>query len=48
MYDAKDPRSSLTSAPAAGAKTATEFAGMEYARFHDLPPQESAAGVRTW
>ena len=48
MYDAKDPRSSLTAAPAAGAKAATEFAGVEYARFHDMPPQESAAGVRTW
>ena len=48
MYDVKDPRSSLAAGPAHAGKAATEFAGVEYARFHDLPPQESAAGTRTW
>ena len=48
MYDAKDPRSNLAAAAAAAPKAATEFAGVEYARFHDLPPAESDGGVRTW
>jgi hypothetical protein len=48
MYDAKDPRASLAAAPASVVKAATEFAGVEYARFHDMVPQESTAGVRTW
>ena len=48
MYDAKDPRASLAAAPAAAPRAATEFAGVEYARFHDLTPSEAGGGVRTW
>ena len=48
MYDAKDPRASLAAAPAATPRAATEFAGVEYARFHDLAPSEAGGGVRTW
>ena len=48
MYDNTDPRSSLAAAAATSPKPATEFAGVEYARFHDMPPAEESVGVHTW
>lgn len=46
MYDASDPRAALAAKP--GAPTATRFAGAEYARFYDSPPQIEDAAGRTW
>ena len=47
MYDSSDPRAALN-APAKGAKTATEFAAAEYAKFYETEPQESDRNGRTW
>ena len=44
MYDKSDPRAGLQ----AGAAAATEFAGAEYARFYDLPPQEQSEQLKAW
>lgn len=44
MYDKTDPRAALFSP----AKTATEFAPAEYARFYDMPPQEADETKRQW
>ena len=38
-YDAKDPRASLTPGPAVD-KTPTDFAGTEYVKFYETPPDE--------
>jgi hypothetical protein len=45
MFHASDPRASLA---ASGPKTVTAYAGADYARFYDQPPQEMAPGCRTW
>ncbi|WP_321821573.1 MULTISPECIES: hypothetical protein [unclassified Burkholderia] len=44
MYDKNDPRAGLQP----GASAATEFAGAEYARFYDSPPQEQSAQMKAW
>lgn len=46
MYDASDPRAALAAKP--GAPAATQFAGAEYARFYESPPQIEDATGRTW
>lgn len=46
MYDASDPRAALAAKP--GAAAATQFAGAEYARFYESPPQIEDAAGRTW
>ncbi|MBR0662831.1 hypothetical protein GXW71_00545 [Roseomonas hellenica] len=46
MYDASDPRAALAAKP--GKPSATHFAGAEYARFHEGPPQIADAAGRTW
>jgi hypothetical protein len=46
-YDAKDPRASLTPGPAVD-RTPTDFAGTEYAKFYETPPDETSSGVNTW
>lgn len=46
MYDASDPRAALAAKP--GAPAATQFAGAEYARFYERPPQIEDATGRTW
>lgn len=46
-YDAKDPRASLTPGPAVD-KTPTDFAGTEYVKFYENPPDETSPGVKTW
>src|SRR5919202_6876290 len=48
MFDPRDPRSSLGSVATAGPKPATEFAGAEYVKFYEIPPQETSSGARTW
>ncbi|MBR0646592.1 cupin domain-containing protein [Plastoroseomonas hellenica] len=48
MYDASDPRAALAAAPATVRPAPTRFAGAEYARFYELPPQEEAEGLRGW
>jgi hypothetical protein len=48
MYDASDPRSALAAMGGPSAKTPTEFAGAEYAKFHETDPQESGPSGRTW
>src|SRR4030043_245513 len=46
-YDAKDPRASLTPG-STGDKTPTDFAGTEYVKFYETPPDEASPGVKTW
>ncbi|MBE9606291.1 hypothetical protein IAI18_15615 [Acetobacteraceae bacterium H6797] len=48
MYDQSDPRAALAKAPAAGAPVPTAFAGAEYARFYEMPPQIEGPGEKTW
>jgi hypothetical protein len=49
MYDKSDPRGSLASGSAAAAgPTAQSFAGAEYAKFHELPPQQSTDAYQAW
>ena len=48
MYDASDPRASLSAAPKAAPTPNTEFAGAEYARFYEEEPQEAGPEGRTW
>ncbi len=48
MYDQSDPRAALAAAPARPAPVPTAFAGAEYARFYELPPQIEAPGEKTW
>lgn len=46
MYDTSDARARL--APAAAAKAPAVLDPSCYARFHDGPPQQEAAGLKTW
>ena len=48
MYDTKDPRAALASAPVEGRKSATTFAGADYAKFYAQEPQQASGGTRTW
>ncbi len=48
MYDATDPRSSLTSTAKSASPVATVFAGADYAKFYETTPQESGPQGRTW
>ena len=48
MYDTKDPRAALASAPAGGRKGATTFAGADYAKFYAQEPQLWSNGTKTW
>jgi hypothetical protein len=49
MYDLKDPRSTLATAKADTPKAPiTEFAGADVIEFHDIPPQETGDGHKTW
>lgn len=48
MYDASDPRAALAAAPATVRPAPTRFAGADYARFYELPPQEEAEVLRGW
>ncbi|WP_046862893.1 hypothetical protein [Microvirga massiliensis] len=48
MYDASDPRASLSAAPKATPTPTAGFAGAEYARFYDEEPQEEGPEGRTW
>jgi hypothetical protein len=44
MYDKSVPRASLQASPS----QATEFAGAEYARFYDSPPQQESELLKAW
>jgi hypothetical protein len=46
MYDASDPRAALAARP--GPPVAARFAGADYARFHETPPQIEDASGRIW
>lgn len=49
MYDAKDLRSTLkTSSETAGKAPVLDYADVELIQFHDVPPQESGPGFKTW
>jgi len=57
QYSSSDPRSQLSAAPAAAAAPAapyaakagpSEFAAAEYVKFHDIAPNETQPGARTW
>jgi hypothetical protein len=49
MYDLKDPRSTMTTAKADAPKApVTDYAGAEVIEFHDVPPQETSEGYKTW
>lgn len=50
MYDLKDPRSTMTTANAAGAPRApvVDYADADMIEFHKVPPQETGEGYRTW
>ena len=54
QYSSSDPRSQLSgTAPAAAAPYAakagpSEFAAAEYVKFHDIAPNETQPGARTW
>lgn len=47
-YDKTDPRSSLAKASNAGEKAASQYAGVEYARFYETKPTETLPGIKTW
>ncbi len=46
-YDATDPRSTLGRSKAE-AKAATDFVPTDYVKFNEVPPDETAPGVKTW
>jgi hypothetical protein len=48
MYPTSDPRAALAPAAPAKAPAPTDFAGAEYAKFYESPPQEDDANGRTW
>lgn len=48
MYDASDPRASLTTKSAVTPAVAAAFSGAEYARFYQNPPQEDGPDGRSW
>jgi hypothetical protein len=48
MYHASDPRSALAAAPRTAAPPAGQAAAADYVRFHDLPPTQTAEGLRSW
>jgi hypothetical protein len=49
MYDKSDPRAALAPAAAVGGRPpATDFAGAEYAKFYETPPQLSDNSAKTW
>ena len=48
MYDQSDPRTALAPAPSSSKPAATRFAGAEYGRFYDSPPQAEDADGRSW
>ena len=48
MYDQSDPRSTLAATQEGGKPAVTEFAGAEYAKFYETPPQEDDANGQTW
>jgi hypothetical protein len=49
MYDLKDPRSTMTTANTGASKApVTAYAGADVIEFHNVPPQESGEGYRTW
>ena len=49
MYDLKDPRSTMNTAAASTSKPpVTAYAGAEVIEFHQVPPQESGEGYKTW
>jgi hypothetical protein len=48
MYDKSDPRAALAKAPASAKPAPTAFAGAEYAKFYESPPQQKDAAGATW
>jgi len=46
MYSLTDPRAGLT--PAVQKSRPTRFGNAAYARFYETPPQQTAAGVKSW
>lgn len=48
MYDQSDPRTALAPAASSPKPAATRFAGAEYGRFYDAPPQDDDGGGRSW
>ncbi len=48
-FDPRDPRAGLASlASTDRMPTAEEYAGAEYVRFYEIPPQESGPSFKTW
>ncbi len=48
MYDKTDPRSALAGAAPKAAPPPTAFAGADYGRFYETPPQETGPQGETW
>lgn len=49
MYDKSDPRAALaSSSPAAARPAPTDFAGADWSKFYEEPPQDDDANGKTW
>ena len=48
MYNQGDPRAGLSSARPSSAPMPPSFAPADYAKFHDIAPQQKADGQRSW